>query len=113
MAWATAYDAIQRSFRMSGGSGVGLRGGTFTVDFGDAGEDFTYDGVRFAGDVAASGSAHWDFDSGGIVADLRVDGPGGQDGALHVEGRLFPHTAPLPASGVIGGRSVAVLVPTA
>jgi pimeloyl-ACP methyl ester carboxylesterase len=113
MAWATAYDAIQRSFRMSGGSGVGLRAGTFTVDFGDAGEDFAYDGVRFAGDVAASGSAHWDFDSGGIVADLRVDGPGGQDGALHVEGRLFPHTAPLPASGVIGGRSVAVLVPTA
>ena len=107
MAWAAAYDAIQRSFRMLGSDGAGLRGGTFTARDGA----FTYDGVRFAGDVAVSGSAQ--RDGGRIAADLTVDGPGGEDGRLHVEGQLFPHTAPLSARGTIGGHRVAVLVPTA
>jgi pimeloyl-ACP methyl ester carboxylesterase len=112
-AWAAAYDAIQRSFRMSGGSGVGLRGGSFTVGGAGPTVDLAYDGVRFAGDVSSSGSAHVDFDTGHVTADLAVDGPGGEDGTLRVAGRLFPHTSPLPASGVIGGRRVAVLVPSA
>jgi pimeloyl-ACP methyl ester carboxylesterase len=109
MAWAAAYDGIQRFFRMGGGSGAGLRGGTFTVD----GTTLTYDRVRFARDVAVSGSAEIDFDSGEVTADLIVDGPGAEDGALHLAGRLFPHTSPLPATGRIGDRRVAVLVPTA
>ena len=47
------------------------------------------------------------------MAELTVDGPGGEDGTLRITGRVFPHTSPLPARGVIGGRRVAVLVPTA
>jgi pimeloyl-ACP methyl ester carboxylesterase len=110
MAWAAAYDAIQRSSRMSGeGSGVGLRGGTFTTDF----NAFTYDRVRFASDVAVSGSGHVDWDSGEVTLDLTIDGPGREDGTLHIEGKAFPHTESLRARGAIGGRRVAVLLPTA
>jgi hypothetical protein len=110
MAWAAAYDAIQRSSRMSGeGSGVGLRGGTFTTDF----NAFTYDRVRFASDVAVSGSGHVDWDSGEVTLDLTIDGPGREDGSLHIEGKAFPHTESLRARGAIGGRRVAVLLPTA
>ena len=109
VAWAAAYDGIQRFFRMGGGTGAGLRGGTFTVD----GTTLTYDGMRFARDVAVSGTAQLDFDSGEVTVDLTVDGPGAEDGALHLAGHLFPHTSPLPATGRIGGRRVAVLVPTA
>jgi hypothetical protein len=107
MAWAAAYDAWQRSFRMSGPEGVGLRGGTFTADGGD----FSFAGVRFAGDVAISGQMR--VDSGQLVADLIVDGPGGEDGSLHIAGQVSPHTAPLPARGAIGGRRVSVRLPTA
>ena len=110
-AWAAAYDAIQRSFRMGGDTGVGLRGGSFTVADHGATVDYSYDGVRFTRDVAVSGDARRSRETGGIVADLVVDGA--VDGHLRIEGRLFPHTAPLTARGVIGGRPVAVLVPTA
>ena len=105
-AWAAAYDAIQRTFRMQGERGAGLRGGTFT-----RGDELAFDRVRFAADVAVSGRAR--LDGGEIVAELTIDGPGGEDGTLRVTGRVFPHTSPLPARGVIGGRRVAVLVPTA
>ena len=110
MAWAATYDAIQRTFRMGGESGAGLRGGSFTRG-GDGATELAYDRVRFAADVAVSGSAR--LAGGEIVADLEVDGPGAEDGALHVAGRLFPHTSPLTARGEIGGRRVAVLVPSA
>jgi pimeloyl-ACP methyl ester carboxylesterase len=112
MAWAAAYDAIQRTFRMSGHTGVGLRGGTFSIG-GTATLVLTYHRVRFANDVAVNGTANVDFGTGKLNAHLVIDGPGAQNGTLQVAGRLFPHTAPLPAHGVIGGRRVAVLVPTA
>jgi pimeloyl-ACP methyl ester carboxylesterase len=110
-AWAAAYDAIQRAFRMGGDTGAGLRGGTFALAGDWPVVDLDYDRVRFASDVAVSGHAHVDFDEGGIAADLVVDGE--VDGRLRIEGRLFPHTAPLTARGTLGGRPVAVLVPTA
>jgi pimeloyl-ACP methyl ester carboxylesterase len=104
-AWAAAYDGIQRSFRMGGTTGAGLRGGSFTVEDGA----FTYDRVRFSRDVAVSGTAT--LDGPNVTADLTIDGP--EDGTLHVAGRLFPHTAPLRATGRIGGRPIDLLVPTA
>lgn len=113
MAWAAAYDGIQRTFRSPSGRGAGLRGGTFSVEGTENGFKDVYDGVRFAADVAASGAAEVDFAAGGIVtADLTVDGPGPLDGTLHVSGQLFPHTESVSVRGTIGGRRVAVLVPT-
>ena len=93
--------------------GAGMRGGSFTLTRADAKLDLTYERVRFARDVAVSGRAHVDFDTGAVAADLDVDGPGREDGTLRVAGPLFPHTGPVPARGVIDGRRVAVLVPSA
>jgi pimeloyl-ACP methyl ester carboxylesterase len=113
MAWAAAYDAIQRTFRAPGDRGAGLRGGTFSVEGTENGFKDVYERVRFAADVAASGAAEVDFAAGGFVrADLTVDGPGPLDGTLHVSGQLFPHTESVSVRGTIGGRRVAVLVPT-
>jgi pimeloyl-ACP methyl ester carboxylesterase len=113
MAWAAAYDAIQRTFRAPGERGAGLRGGTFSIAGTDPGFRNLLDRARFAADVAASGEAEVDFSTGGTVtADLEVDGPGGLDGALQVSGRLFPHTESVSVRGTIGGRRVAVLVPS-
>jgi hypothetical protein len=113
MAWAAAYDGIQRTFRAPGDRGAGLRGGTFAIEGTDTGFRDVYDRARFAADVAVSGSAEVDFAAGGIVtADLTVDGPGGRDGTLEVTGQLFPHTGSVSVRGTIGGRRVAVLVPT-
>jgi pimeloyl-ACP methyl ester carboxylesterase len=112
MAWAAAYDGIQRVFRMFGENGVGLRGGTFSWAWPDAVLSLDYDGVGFAGDVAVSGGASVDFSTGEVDADLVVDGPAGRDGTLRVTGTLFPHTAPVAGRGTLGGRRVAVLLPT-
>ena len=109
MAWAAAYDAVQRTFRMGGDRGAGLRGGTFTRR--RRGDRARLHRVRFAGDVAVSGHAR--LAGGEVVAELDVDGPGAEDGTLRVTGRVFPHTSLLTARGVIGGRRVAVLVPSA
>jgi hypothetical protein len=98
---------------MNGDTGVGLRGGSFALDADWPVIDLAYDGVRFASDVAVSGSAHVDFAGGQVDADLVVDGPGDRDGRLRIAGRLFPHTAPLTARGELGGRPVVLLVPTA
>jgi hypothetical protein len=113
MAWAAAYDAIQRSFRMFGDRGAGLRGGSFSLGGTDTTLDLSYDGVRFTGDVAVDGTAHIDFETGEVEARLEVDGPGARDGTLRVAGPLFPHTAPLPGRGELGGRHIAILVPSA
>jgi pimeloyl-ACP methyl ester carboxylesterase len=111
--WAGAYDAIQRTFRMAGDTGDGLRGGTFGLGGTESTLDVTYHGVRFTSDVAVDGTAHVDFDTGQVTANLVIDGPGDQDGTLRIAGALFPHTAPIAAHGVIDRRPVAILVPTA
>ena len=113
MAWAAAYDGIQRWFRSSGDTTPGLRGGTVTNVFNDPTVDFTYHGTRFTDDVAVDGTAHLDFSDGTVSVHLVVDGPNGRNGTLDIAGTLFPHTGPLAATGTIGGRHVAVLVPTA
>jgi pimeloyl-ACP methyl ester carboxylesterase len=113
MAWAATYDAIQRTFRAPGDRGAGLRGGTFSIEGTDTGFKNLLDRARFAADVAVSGESETDFAGGGIVtADLTVDGPGGLDGTLQVSGQVFPHTGSVSVRGTIGGRRVAVLVPT-
>jgi pimeloyl-ACP methyl ester carboxylesterase len=113
MAWAAAYDAIQRSFRMFGDHGAGLRGGSFSLGGTDTTLDLSCDGVRFTRDVAVDGTAHIDFETGKVDAVLEVDGPGARDGRLRIAGPLFPHAAPLPARGELGGRHIAIVVPTA
>jgi pimeloyl-ACP methyl ester carboxylesterase len=120
VAVATATDALQRSLialdaGVPSGGGVGLRGGTFSTDYGDGSVwTTTLTNCAFSKDVTVNGTVTWVF-NGALVADLTVSGSGAAGGTLHVEGTW---QAPGPAgnfkiSGKLGGKRVAVLVPAA
>jgi hypothetical protein len=115
-AWAAAADVIQRGFLAGAypaAQGTGLRGGTLTRTFQDPGVTLQLDGVRFADDVAVSGSVTLAFGAPATIdATLDVTGPNDVTGQLHVTGTWFPHPNTLQVRGQIGGRPVALLVPT-
>jgi pimeloyl-ACP methyl ester carboxylesterase len=114
VATAAITDAFRRTFASTGESGVGLRGGTYDISFLDAGPHLDLHGVRFANDVAVSGGADYPFDTEEIDATVSVDGPGAEDGSLHVNGVWFGFAHPtttFTVEGTIGGRNVALTVP--
>lgn len=125
VAVAAATDAMQRSM-LGYGQGVGLRGGTFSTDYGNFWGLNTWttslSDSAFAKDVTVTGTVTWEIEVTGIInsygpfaADLTVSGSGTAGGTLHVEGTW---QAPGPVgnfkvSGTLGGNQVAVLVPEA
>jgi pimeloyl-ACP methyl ester carboxylesterase len=111
---ATAIDALKRS-TIGSGSGVCLRSGTFqsSVD-ANGNQTTTLSNCVFASDVTINGSMVWGLDLS-FVGDLSVSGAGTAGGTLHVEGS-FEAPGPVGSfklSGMLGGRTVAVLVPEA
>jgi hypothetical protein len=112
---ATAIDALQRSW-VGSGSGVGLRGGTFSsVYFGSTFLDqVTITNCMFSKDLVVNGTITWGYDNS-IVADITVTGPGTEGGSLHFTG-FFNGPGPVSnfsVTGTLGGKQVAVLVPSA
>jgi pimeloyl-ACP methyl ester carboxylesterase len=114
-----ATSAVTDAFRRGFGprqveKGAGLRGGAFTIGFGDNHAKVKLTGARFAGDVAVTGKATYGYQSQAIDATVTVDGPGAEDGTLHIVGVWFGFRVPttvLEVSGTIGGRAVAATVP--
>jgi pimeloyl-ACP methyl ester carboxylesterase len=115
VATAAVTDALRRTFLdFELGSGRGLRGGRFTVEPGETGVTDKLNGVRFARDVAVSGTADWTFETESIDATITVNGPGAEDGTLRVTGVWFAslHQATvLKINGKLGGCSVSLRVP--
>ena len=111
---ATAIDALKRGIA-SGGTGVGLRGGTFNLVFDNTGNvTVTLTNCAFASDVIVNGTLAWPLDNS-IAADLTVSGPGTAGGTLHITG-FFLNPGPVgnfTVTGTLGGKQVAVLVPEA
>jgi pimeloyl-ACP methyl ester carboxylesterase len=112
---ATAIDALQRSW-VGSGSGAGLRGGTFSsVYFGSTFLDqVTITNCMFSKDLVVNGTITWGYDNS-IVADITVTGPGTEGGSLHFTG-FFNGPGPVSnfsVTGTLGGKQVAVLVPSA
>jgi pimeloyl-ACP methyl ester carboxylesterase len=107
-----ALDVLKRAF-FPGVTGPGLRGGTWRGEFGDT-WTLTLDRVRWTEDVAVSGTLHWSFDGGPLVADLHVDGPGRLDGDLHLEGGWFSRGAhrSIEITGTIAGQRIASRMPS-
>ncbi|HEY2458659.1 MAG TPA: alpha/beta fold hydrolase [Candidatus Acidoferrum sp.] len=113
VAVATTVDAQQRSW-VGSGTGVGLRGGTFTSTFFTATylNQVTLINCMFSKDIVVNGVFTWGYDSS-VVADITVSGPGTAGGSLHFTGF---HDGPGPVgnysvTGTLGGKQVAALVP--
>jgi hypothetical protein len=102
-------DALAQWAVMSGVDGRGLRGGTFTIDDGEA-VTLEFEGARFSDDVAVDGTAVWDRSTGEVEADLEVTGPNGR-GSLTVAWDDSVPDAVASARGTLGGRTVSVTLP--
>jgi pimeloyl-ACP methyl ester carboxylesterase len=100
----TAGDVLARYFVNAGGSGVGLRGGSFSLAGFDAGFAFTLDHVRWAEDLAVSGTLRWNQSTGDITADLTLDGAATGTVALAWNDRDTDAVARL--TGTIGGHAL-------
>lgn len=109
--WATVQDALRQSYRLpnAGGTGVGLRGGTFqsNFNFNNGVQKLELRGLGFSENVGIDG--HVAIDNGQLTATLTVTAPGGGHitlngrwftfgttaGTFHVHGRLGRHTIAL------------------
>jgi hypothetical protein len=109
---ATFTDSLRRADYLTSEGGPGLRGGTFDVEFNDTQADLDLAAVRYAGDVAVTGHGSVPFDTQVIDAQLTVDGPGAEDGSVHLTGVwLNSGATTLQIQGTLGGRAVSVSVP--
>jgi pimeloyl-ACP methyl ester carboxylesterase len=110
----TALDTLKRA-SIGGGTGAGLRAGTFESSFDDNGNQLTtLVNCAFAKDVTVNGTVLWGADFS-LSADLWVSGPGTAGGTLHIEG-VWQAPGPVgnfKVSGTLGGRHAGVLVPEA
>jgi pimeloyl-ACP methyl ester carboxylesterase len=108
---ATFTDSLRRAY-MTGEDGPGLRGGTFDVEFTDTETDLDLAAARYASDVTVAGHGAVPFDTNAIDAQLTVDGPGAEDGSLHLTGVwLNPAATTLRIQGTLGGRTLSLSVP--
>ena len=101
----TAGDVLARYFVNGGGSGVGLRGGSFSFEAFDAGFAFTLDHVRWAEDLAVSGTIRWNQSTGAVTADLTLDDAATGTVTLAWNDRETDAMAQI--TGLIGDRTLA------
>jgi hypothetical protein len=110
--WLTVVDAVYRLPRMTGTTGRGLRGGSYTVTRTAAATRIDYQQARFTNDVFVSG--HITLDTGNALTGLvTVAGPGARTGTLTIKAVLWDPAHPLASlQGTLGGREIAVLTQT-
>jgi hypothetical protein len=101
-----AGDMVARWFVNYSGSGVGLRGGTFSYTHNLPHILYTLNGIQWTTDVAVSGTNDWNFHNGSITANLAVSGPGASPGVLVVTWNNIALHAMATISGQIGGRRI-------
>jgi pimeloyl-ACP methyl ester carboxylesterase len=114
VATAAVTDAFRRGFGPAPvETGAGLRGGTFTIAFGNRAV-VRMSGVRWTNDVAVSGRGTYTFPPQRLDATVRVAGPGHEDGHLRIGGVWFGFgvkTTVLDVRGTLDGRHISVTVP--
>lgn len=106
----TAEDAIARAIDDGAGSGVGLRGGTFTAAVARGGYQLTLHEVRWTDDVTASGRIDWPGRTGIVHATLYVESPQGK-GTLELDWPEGVSGAHATARGRLGGRMIVAQAP--
>ena len=112
VAWMAATDAVYRLPRMTGPTGRGLRGGSYTVRSAPSGTVITYHRTRFTRDVVITGKLT--VDSANVVTGrLSVLGPSGHSGVLRVRAVLWDPAHPSASlRGTLSGEPVQLSVPT-
>ena len=117
VAAATAADVLARWLSMYTTHGVGLRGGTFTVNGGlsfwrpDPVVVWKLRKVRWVRDVAVSGTMRWHRRSGLVTANVHVSGAGATPARLRLTWNDLEPLATATAVGTAGGRKVAFHFP--
>ena len=81
VAWLTVTDAVYRLPRMTGASGKGLRGGTYTVTNTATGTQIDYQKAQFTQDVYVSGQVTLDA-TNALTGQVTLTGPHGRTGTL-------------------------------
>ncbi len=102
----TVGDVLARFFVNYYGSGVGLRGGTFSLEQTGTGHDIQLQDVRWASDLGVSGTVRWDQSTGLIRADLNVEGPDDSNGRLTLRWNDRETDALVRISGDIRRRAI-------
>ena len=101
-----AGDLIARWYVNTSGSGVGLRGGSFTYGAQTGLIRYTLNAIRWTTDMSVSGTIEWHFDTGAVRAKLQISGPGTSGGSLMATWMdRQPHSM-ADISGQIGGRKL-------
>jgi len=97
LAWDTVEDAVYQSFRLTGKTGRGLRGGTFTVRK----DKIVLKGARFADDVHVTGQVTFTRASSRVTGNVSVTGS--LPGALRVSATLWDPKHPTASvKGTVG-----------
>jgi pimeloyl-ACP methyl ester carboxylesterase len=105
----TCEDAISRAADNGAGSGVGLRGGSFTALEAGEGYKLTLSELRWTPDLAVSGRIEWPGHSGVVRGELTLRGV--QSGTLAVSWPEGVAGARASAHGVLGGATVSAEAP--
>ena len=112
VAWLTVTDAVYRLPRMTGASGRGLRGGTYTVTNTATGTQIDYQKAQFTHDVYVSGQVTLDA-TNALTGRVTLTGPHGRTGTLTIHAILWDPAHPLASlRGTVGGKTIAVLTQT-
>lgn len=112
VAWSAVEDAVYQVPRMTGATGRGLHGGTYTVSRSGTGLDVDYQAVRFSTDVTVTGHATLDSTDNRLTATVDVAGPGGTSGTLTMTASLWEPDAPnASVRGTLDHHTVALLAP--
>jgi pimeloyl-ACP methyl ester carboxylesterase len=109
VAWSTVDDAYIQATRVSGNTGRGLRGGSFTVKRTDTATTITYQNARFSDDVDVSGTGTLNLMTNALNAHVTVEVRGSQGGVLSFHGFLYHPAQPMmQVRGQLGERSIAL-----
>jgi pimeloyl-ACP methyl ester carboxylesterase len=111
VAAATLADAIQRWALNYSGTIPGLRGGWTTYADDRTVETFTLERVRFARDVAVTGTATWRTRTGQVSAHVHVTGPGNRQGTLDLAWSMQGPAARATITGRYNGRPLRFTIP--
>ncbi|HTT98989.1 MAG TPA: alpha/beta fold hydrolase [Rhizomicrobium sp.] len=108
----TAGDVIARWNINYSGSGLGLRGGTWTfTQGGDFIANFTMTNVLWTTDLPVSGTARWNLNNGAVREDIAFTDANGEPATLTARWNDRDHEAVATITGTIGSNKISATMP--